>query len=232
MSVFAIVVAAGDGARLGLAVRKAHAVVGGRPLPGWSVAAFETHPGFTGGVLVVHEDDVAVAAPQWIVPWSRTPERWAVVPGGATRAASVRAGLRAAEAADAEWVAVHDAARPLLSAEDLARVIAAAQDFDRAGGGGAILAHPIQDTVKQVAAGSITATLDRSSLYGAETPQVFRRTLLNAAIERAGDAVTDDASAVELLPRDVAIVCSRNPNPKLTDSFDLRVIEALLAESP
>ncbi|MEM7166791.1 MAG: 2-C-methyl-D-erythritol 4-phosphate cytidylyltransferase [Planctomycetota bacterium] len=224
-SLFAIIVAAGDGTRLGLGQRKAHVELAGRPLVAWSIATFEQHPSFAGGAIVVHADDMAVAARDWVGAWSASAASWHVVAGGATRTASVQAGL--SQGNDCDWIAVHDAARPLLAPRDLDRVVAAA----RSSSGGAILAQPVSDTIKRVGANkTIVETVDRRPLVGAQTPQVFPRAVLASAHSTAGDGIaTDDAALVEAVGGEVAVVISEQPNPKLTNQLDLGFIEALLA---
>ena len=151
----------------------------------------------------------------------------APVAGGAERQDSVRAGL-AALPADVRLVAVHDAARPLVRPEDVARVIRAAE-----ASGAAILAAPVPDTVKRVRDGRIVETPPRSELYAAQTPQVFRADWLREAIAKAdaeGVRGTDDASLVERLGMPVTIVPGPATNLKITTAADLRLAEILLAE--
>jgi 2-C-methyl-D-erythritol 4-phosphate cytidylyltransferase len=150
------------------------------------------------------------------------------VPGGATRAQSVQRALAAAGPGDP--VLVHDAARPLLSVELAERVIAAAA---AAGVDGAIAATPVTDTIKRAdGAGVVSETLDRSSLWAVQTPQVFRRAALEQALEVPADVLaqaTDDAWLIERAGGTVVTVDCGGPNLKVTTSLDLALAELLLA---
>jgi 2-C-methyl-D-erythritol 4-phosphate cytidylyltransferase len=146
------------------------------------------------------------------------------VAGGAERQDSMRAGL-AALPADIEWVAVHDAARPLGRSEDVGRVLAEA-----ARSGAALLAVPVRDTLKRVHAGTVAATLERAETWAAQTPQVFRASLLREALAKAaadGFLGTDDAQLVERLGVPVAIVEGDVRNLKITWPEDLELAEAI-----
>lgn len=212
--------AAGSGQRLGAGGPKALVEVAGRPLLGWSLAALEASVGVERIVVAAppgHEDEVAAIAPGA-----------SVVAGGATRAESV---ANAVAAAEAEIVAIHDAARPLLTAELVDRLIA------RLTGGDAecvIAAAPVADTLKRAGEGGrVAATISRAGLWGAQTPQVFRADALRAAqadARRAGEleAATDEAALIERAGGTVLLEPTGAPNPKLTDRADLALIEALL----
>jgi 2-C-methyl-D-erythritol 4-phosphate cytidylyltransferase len=152
----------------------------------------------------------------------------APVAGGAERQDSARAGL-AALPGDATHVAVHDAARPLVRAADVSRVVAAALAH-----GAAILAEPVRDTIHRVADGRITATPPRAECFAAQTPQVFRIDWLREAYAKAaGDGVlgTDDAALVARLGNPVHVVPGDPANFKITTAADLARAEAWLAES-
>jgi 2-C-methyl-D-erythritol 4-phosphate cytidylyltransferase len=162
-------------------------------------------------------------------------ERVVTVEGGSTRAESV---ANALAAVDTEYVAIHDAARPLLTPElltDLVTELAANPDA-----AGVIAAAPVTDTVKKVrgslplpgsgkAPRVIEETLDRSELWGAQTPQVFRTAALRAALD-AHDVATDEAMLVEAAGGIVLLHDPGAPNLKVTTPLDLRVAELLLAE--
>ncbi|HYH60084.1 MAG TPA: 2-C-methyl-D-erythritol 4-phosphate cytidylyltransferase [Thermoleophilaceae bacterium] len=200
MSVVGIVPAAGAGERLGADVPKAFAVLGGRPMLEWSL-----------DVLREVCDRVVVAVP---------PDRAAppdFVPGGATRSASVRAALDAAP--EASVVVVHDAARPLVTAELVRRCIDALEGFD-----GAIAALPVTDTVKVVDGAEIIRTPDRGRLWAAQTPQVFRA----EALRRTSGEGTDDAALVEATGGRVCVVEGIPENFKVTTPLDMRIAEMLL----
>jgi 2-C-methyl-D-erythritol 4-phosphate cytidylyltransferase len=152
------------------------------------------------------------------------------VEGGSVRSESVRLALAAAGPGDP--VLVHDAARPLLTAELAQHVLAAAQ---REGVDGAIAAAPVTDTVKRVDGGVVSETLDRSQLWAVQTPQVFRRASLERALDVPHDVLaqaTDDAWLVERAGGTVAVVPAPRENLKVTTPLDLALAEMLLAARP
>jgi len=149
-----------------------------------------------------------------------------VVPGGATRAESVRRGLMAIRSATAEIVVVHDGVRPFVTVEEIENTIAAAQL-----NGAAILVAPATDTIKQVNDQRVEKTLDRRVLRRALTPQCFRYELLREAYQRADltdPTLTDESALVEQLGKSVSIVEGSSRNIKITTAEDLAVAEALL----
>jgi 2-C-methyl-D-erythritol 4-phosphate cytidylyltransferase len=151
-----------------------------------------------------------------------------VVPGGATRADSVKRGLQAVRAATAEIVAVHDGVRPFVTVEEIENTIAAAQRD-----GAAILVTPATDTIKLIEGTSIVRTLERSKLRQALTPQCFRYDLLRRAYEQvdvADPSLTDESVLVERLGEPVTIVEGSARNIKITTPRDLLVAEALFRE--
>jgi 2-C-methyl-D-erythritol 4-phosphate cytidylyltransferase len=151
-------------------------------------------------------------------------ERVVTVDGGSTRAESV---ANALAAVTTEFVAIHDAARPLLTPELLGALVA--ELADDPGADGAIAAAPVTDTVKKVRTRAIEATLDRNELWGAQTPQVFRTAALRAALD-AHDAATDEAMLIEAAGGKVLIHDTGAENLKVTTPLDLRVAELLLTE--
>jgi len=206
----ALLVAAGSGERLGHGRPKALVEVAGRTLLDWSLAALHA-----AGI-----DQVVVALPEG----AQAPPGCIGVPGGATRSASVRAALAAAPPGD---VVVHDAARPLAEPELFARALKALHEADCA-----IAAAPVTDTIKQAHDGVVTATLDRNRLWAVQTPQAFRRAVLERALDVPADVLaqaTDDAWLVERAGGSVRIVESSAANFKITTPHDLRVAELLLA---
>jgi 2-C-methyl-D-erythritol 4-phosphate cytidylyltransferase len=220
----AVLVMAGAGERLRAEVPKAFVEVGGRPMWRHAAATLASLPGCRQIVLVVPLDRVArtVADAQDL----GVPVR--VVPGGARRQDSVRLGIGAATAR-ASVVAVHDAARPLLSRETAAEVIREA-----ARTGAALAASPVRDTLKRVRSdGTVEATVDRKGLWQAQTPQAFRWEVARAAhaeAERRGIEATDDAALVEALGLSPVRVVRGDPwNFKVTEPPDLAAAEALLA---
>jgi 2-C-methyl-D-erythritol 4-phosphate cytidylyltransferase len=211
-AVVGIVPAGGSGERLGADRPKAFVVCAGRPLIEWSLA-----------VLGEVCDRVVVAAPEG---YDDGPD---LVRGGDSRSASVRNALAAAP--EATVAVVHDAARPLVTRDLVERCIAALEP----GVDGAIAAVPMTDTVKEAADsdGRVVRTLDRSSLWAIQTPQVFRADVLRRALERdaaALAAATDDSALVEDAGGVVRVVESFPENIKVTRESDLRIVEALLAD--
>ncbi len=184
-------------------------------------------------VVVAHNDDAfAAAAPSF--GHASGQHVWAV--GGATRAQSVRNGLqRLLQKTEhtppilraQDWVLVHDAARCLVAVDDVARLISACLS-DPVGG---LLAQPLADTLKQAdAQGRVAATPSRADKWLAQTPQMFRAGALLAAYEQAGDAATDEASAMEAAGFAPLLVASQSPNFKITWPFDFALARAVLAE--
>jgi len=226
----ALVVAAGRGERLGSDGPMAFVLVGGRPMVEWSLDVLVQSP-LVGTVVVALPADAPVERP-FMQERSDTNGRSTVVAveGGAERSHSVRNALAAAPA-DADVVLVHDAARPLLTEGIVAACLAALEDpaVDAA-----IAAAPITDTVKEAGQSRVVeATLDRSRLWGVQTPQVFRRAALERVLAQP-DAVlaaaTDDASLIEAAGGRVVLVPSPRSNLKVTTPEDLRLAELLLAE--
>jgi 2-C-methyl-D-erythritol 4-phosphate cytidylyltransferase len=209
----ALVVAAGRGERLGTAVPKAFAILAGRPMVQWSIAALEE---------VAAIDEIVVALP----PGVDAPEGTIGVAGGTQRSHSVQAALAAARADDV--VLVHDAARPLLTRALVEDCLAALTGCDAA-----IAAAPVTDTVKECEGGAVVRTLDRSRLWAVQTPQVFRRDVLERALDQPDEvigAATDDAALVEALGGTVRLVPAPRENLKVTTPLDLRVAELMLRE--
>ena len=150
-----------------------------------------------------------------------------VVPGGVTRADSVKRGLMAIRSATAEIVAVHDGVRPFVTVEEIDATVAAAK-----ADGAAILVAPVTDTIKQVADEAVVKTLDRGVLRRALTPQCFRYELLREAYNHADvndPSLTDESALVEQLGKRVSIVEGSTRNIKITTAEDLAIAEAILA---
>src|SRR6185437_6128139 len=152
--------------------------------------------------------------------------------GGATRAETVAYGLDALRergAAEGDWVLVHDAARCMIRADWIDRLIAACV-ADSVGG---LLALPVADTLKSARAGRVAATLDRRDVWQAQTPQMFRlgalRTALATALTKAGGTVTDEASAMEAAGHSPLLVPGELENFKLTQPGDFALAERLLS---
>ncbi|MEX1219488.1 MAG: 2-C-methyl-D-erythritol 4-phosphate cytidylyltransferase [Solirubrobacterales bacterium] len=236
----ALIVAAGSGQRLGAASHKALVPLSGRAMFEYSLLACRSAarvgpiviavpPGCveTFGELVSAVRGETTPGPGEMLSGATEQPPIRLVEGGATRSQSVSAGL---DAIDAEIVVVHDAARPLITADLIDRTVEALEaspGFD-----GVIAAGPVTDTIKRVdASGRVVGTIDRSTLRAAQTPQVFRREALVAAIA-AGDieTATDDASLIEANGGAVAFFAAPSFNIKVTVPEDMAFAEALLAD--
>jgi 2-C-methyl-D-erythritol 4-phosphate cytidylyltransferase len=188
----------------------------------WSVAALRAVPAVA-EIVVALPADALGAAPDGVI----------AVAGGAQRSHSVRAALHASRA-DTDAVIVHDAARPLATPELFTRALEALQRAPEAHA--VIAATPVSDTIKQVGADgrAVTATLDRSTLWAVQTPQVFRRAALERALVGASDELlsqaTDDAWLIERGGGVVHVIGSDPGNLKVTTRADLRVAELMLRE--
>ena len=223
MSAGAIVVAAGASTRMGSAGDKTLADIGGEPLIARTIDVFERCDAVTAVALVVSERNMdAIAALRDAKSWRKTiPPRV----GGARRQDSVRAGLSALPT-DCDWVLVHDGARPFVTSQMIEDGLAAA-----AATGAAIAAIPAFDTVKRVASdGRVVETLDRSELAMVQTPQVFRRAVLERAHAEVTDDVTDDAAMVERIGVEVRTFEGARSNVKVTMPEDLGIALGLLLE--
>ena len=218
----ALVPAAGSGSRAGGELPKQYRRLGRATMLEHALAALLAEPRIAGAVVVVAPDDRHIAE-------LRFEARVTVLPaGGATRAASVRAGLEhlATRAAEDDWVLVHDAARPCLSAADLSALIDAVDD-DPVGG---LLALPLADTLKRGHGERVLATVERSHLWRAATPQMFRLGLLRTALDAPGAlaTATDEAAAVERLGHAPRLVACAATNLKVTDASDFALACAIL----
>lgn len=215
MTIAALIVAAGRGTRAGPGAPKQWRPLAGRRVVDWTLAAFDL-PEIAQCLLVIHPEDAAEAA-GLAVP---------TVAGGATRAASVRAGLEALAAGDAppDMVLIHDVARPCISPEVIRAVIAALETAP-----GAAPALAVTDALWTGQAGRVTGTRDRAGLFRAQTPQGFRFADILAA-HRAGDAAApDDVATARAAGLDVAIVPGDEANLKITHAGDFDRAARLLA---
>ena len=220
---FALLPAAGIGARMGADGPKQYLGLAGRTMLWHAIHAFESMAAIERTYVVLAPDDNHWDRHDWDGLAKLTVLRC----GGATRAETVLNGLRAiaGEVAQDDWVLVHDAARPCLSIRLLDRLLGELAD-DAVGG---ILAAPVADTLKRGGpAGRILETVPREGLWGAQTPQMFRHGLLLRALEHAGTGVTDEASAVEALGLAPRLVESDMTNLKVTYPRDVEVAEWLL----
>jgi 2-C-methyl-D-erythritol 4-phosphate cytidylyltransferase len=221
-----VVPAAGRGARFGGELPKQYQPILGRPLIRHTLERLAAHPRVAGLCVVLAADD-----PHW--PGWREMKGKPVLrcTGGAERADSVLAGVRALPATvrEKDWVLVHDAARPCLRTHDLERLL----DHGAAHDVGAILAAPLRDTLKRASPqGAIARSEPRERLWRAFTPQMFRRAALERALESAlaaGVRVTDEAMAFERLGLAPMLVEGAEDNIKVTTQADLALAEFLLA---
>jgi 2-C-methyl-D-erythritol 4-phosphate cytidylyltransferase len=222
---FGLIPAAGTGARFGGAAPKQYAEIGGRPMLFHAVRALASHPTMQVVFVVLAVDDWRYAE----IDWSSFGDRVApLFCGGPTRRASVHNGLIAiANTVDPDdWVLVHDAARPCLDGETLARLIETLAS-DPVGG---ILAVPVADTLKRAGAdGRIACTESREDIWQAQTPQMFRHGVLLQALAAAGE-VTDEAAAVEAIGLAPRLVTGSARNLKVTYPEEVAVAAALIAE--
>ena len=223
---FALLPAAGVGARMGSKSPKQYLDIHGHPMIWHAIRAFDTHP-------AIHQVYVVISAEDgwWDeYDWSGFAKLKVRRCGGATRAESVLNGLQAmaADVTGEDWILVHDAARPCLSRALLDKLL---EELDGDGVGG-ILAAPVADTLKREGAGGrIQETVPRERLWGAQTPQMFPHGLLTRALQQAGTQVTDEASAVEALGHSPRLVESNMTNLKVTYPQDLDVAAWLLSRA-
>jgi 2-C-methyl-D-erythritol 4-phosphate cytidylyltransferase len=221
--VWAVLVAAGRGERFGGDRPKAFAKLRGRVMLAESLERLERSDWI--------EEIVIVAPPDWEEPSILLAEELSAgkvsscIPGGATRAESVRAGV-AEVPVDVPVILVHDAARPLLPEAVIERVITALGD----GWDGAVPGMPVADTIKRAGEdGAVLETLDRSGLVAVQTPQAFASAALRGALDEELAGATDCASLVEAAGGRVRIVDGDPRLLKVTTPSDLTLIETLLA---
>ncbi len=217
----AIIPAAGRGRRMGAEINKVLLEVAGKPVLSHTLSAFERCPLVDEVILVATEQDIF--SYREIVAGGGICKVSAIIRGGETRAESVYNGILEAE--DADVVVVHDGARACITPEIIEAVIRGSRET-----GAAIAAVRAVDTVKKVDGEIILETPPRETLWQAQTPQVFRRDLIKAALEADMESVTDDASAVEHAGGRVKVVESDYRNIKITTPFDLQVAETILSK--
>jgi len=219
----AIIVAGGSSERMGF--DKLFALVSGKPVIAHTIAAFERTSCVDEIILVGRIDSLGEL--QKIIGQPTKVKQ--IIEGGVERSDSVRAGLDHLNP-KSDFVAVHDAARPMITPEKITRVF----EVCRTSGGAASLAEPINDTLKRADVDlAVKESVDRNGIYGMQTPQVFERKLLEEAyrlVAKRNLVVTDEVSAVELLGRKVVLVPNHDFNFKITYPRDLPMAEFVLKQ--
>ena len=219
-SCVALVVAAGRGTRLGAPLPKQYLPLAGKPLLRYSLDTLARHPAIAHVRVVLNPDDEAHYAAA-----TRGLNLLPPVAGGAARQDSVRLGLESLDSLSPERVLIHDGARPFLDSGTIDRVLTA---LDQAPG--AIPALPLRDTIKRGADSIVMDTLDRASLWRAQTPQGFHyRPILTAHRAAAGSDLSDDAAVAERAGLAVRLVAGNAENFKVTTGEDLLQAERLFA---
>ncbi|MBX3587749.1 MAG: 2-C-methyl-D-erythritol 4-phosphate cytidylyltransferase [Ramlibacter sp.] len=216
---FALIPCAGTGSRAGTGGPKQYQPVAGRPMVLHTLAAFAAVPRIARCLVAVAPGDTFLQPPS---------ASFLIAPcGGPTRAATVLNGLKALAAAGGQphdWVLVHDAARCLVTPQQIEALMAACE-HDAVGG---LLAHKLPDTLKREVAGRVVATVERADKWLAQTPQMFRLGALTGALAAAGDAVTDEASAMEAAGHRPLLVPGGAQNFKVTYPDDFALADAVL----
>jgi 2-C-methyl-D-erythritol 4-phosphate cytidylyltransferase len=219
-----IIVAAGDSRRMGF--DKLFAMIAGKPVVAHTIRAFE-RAGCVSEIIVVARKD-RLDEIKAIVREENFKKVRSIIPGGKHRQDSVRAGLDHLDAG-AKYVAVHDAARPLITVEQIGRIFEQCRAHAAAS-----LAEPIGDTLKYADTEFfVTGSADRHQLYGMQTPQVFERQLIEdayKAVYAENASVTDEVSAVERLGHKVVLVPNQELNFKITYPRDLALAEFVLTQ--
>ena len=218
MKTTAIIVAAGTGSRFKSETPKQFLELAGKPIVVHSIERFASAPAVDTLVVVLASEHVTRLGGMHL---SKPVQ---IVTGGATRAESVLNGLRAVDN-DTQIVAVHDGARPFVSADEIEQTIAKAKEM-----GAACLVGSVTDTIKTISGDEISGTLDRDKLRRALTPQAFKIEVLRRAFETGEltDAVTDECYLVEKLGHPIAFVEGSSRNIKITHAEDVALAEAIL----
>jgi 2-C-methyl-D-erythritol 4-phosphate cytidylyltransferase len=220
----AILVAAGDSRRMGF--DKLFAAIAGKPVIAHTIAAFQRANSVSEITVVAREDRHDEI--KTIVRAEKFEKVRSIIPGGKHRRDSVRAGLDHLDSAT-RWVAVHDAARALITPEQIERVFQQCAKHSAAA-----LAEPVNDTLKRGDSDLlVSGSVDRNQLYAMQTPQIFERQLIEKAyraVYAENISVTDEVSAVERLGRKVVLVVNRDVNFKITYPRDLPVAEFVLKQ--
>jgi 2-C-methyl-D-erythritol 4-phosphate cytidylyltransferase len=215
-----VIPAAGAGRRMGSAVAKQYLTIAGRTILEITL----------GRILGLGPDRLVLVVSEGDVLYRNVPgtEHCEIVIGGEARSDSVRAGLRALPPEDDRLVMIHDAVRPCVRTSDIIQLVKIAGT----GEAGGLLAVPVVDTLKSGVGGRVDRTVDRTGLWQAQTPQLFRYGQLMAALAsacRAGETVTDEAALLELAGFRPCLVQGHRDNIKITDPADLAMAELVLA---
>jgi 2-C-methyl-D-erythritol 4-phosphate cytidylyltransferase len=220
----AILVAAGSSSRMGF--DKLFAAIAGKPVIAHTICAFQRANSVNGIIVVAREDRHDEI--KTIVREEKFDKVRSIIPGGKHRQDSVRAGLDHLDSAT-HWVAVHDAARPLITPEQIERVFQQCANH-----GAAALAEPINDTLKRANSDLlVSGSVDRDQLYAMQTPQIFERQLIEEAYRSVcaeNIFVTDEVSAVERMGRKVVLVVNGEFNFKITYPRDLALADFVLKQ--
>ena len=224
MNVAALIVAAGRGSRAGPGAPKQYRQLAGEPVLRRTLSAFAAHPLISSVMAVIHEDDreaygiASAGLAKLLDPCA----------GGATRQASVRAGLERLAASPPDYVLIHDGARPLVSARLIADCISALAEH-----AGALAALTVTDTIRRATAEGLAGeTVDRAGLWRAQTPQAFRfGAILDAHRRASDDDYTDDVAVAAAACIDIAMVEGDEDNIKITSAEDLRRAERIIMRS-
>ena len=223
MSVSAVIVAAGTSKRMNDGVDKLAVQLSGKSLLAWTISRFESTEIIDEIIVVTREDEIGTV--KEMIKSEGFRKVSSVVKGGAYRQHSTQNGLNVVSD-DSKVVLIHDGARPLIRTSDIKRIVESAEE-----NGAALLAVPSKDSVKEVQNGIVTQTLPRESVWLAQTPQGFRKELLQEAFtsaEKEGYIGTDEASLVERIGKDVAVVEGHSSNIKVTVTSDIEVVHSLL----
>ena len=224
LTVSAVIVAAGKGTRMGAAVNKQMLSVCGAPVIARTISPFED--------CRLIDEIIIVASEKNIVPFGRIVQDYGfrkavrIVRGGETRQRSAYEGLKAVNGR-AEFIAIHDGARPLITADEIGRVARAAFEY-----GAAAAAVKVKDTIKIASAGGmIEKTPERSRLWAVQTPQIFSISSYREALEsalRGGRDYTDDCQLLESIGKPVRLVECGYTNIKITTREDILIAESLI----
>ena len=215
MKVGAVIVAAGRGLRAGGGTPKQWRPLNGATSAHYALQAFADHPGISKLVLVIHQDDLKTDF------WPRIPAADIVV-GGATRSASVLAGLMHVQGS-VDCVLIHDAARPCVTPQIIDGVLAALDDTRAAAP-----ALPVVDALWTGAEGRVTGTASREGLYRAQTPQGFHLSDIIEAHQKFPDGAADDVEIARAAGLEVVITPGHEDNLKITTPADFERAEAIL----